>query len=123
MDGEGGVVGLHHGVRHLGAGHHGVGVHDPVRVLLTDLGDEECAHAGASAASQGVGELESLKTVTALGLLPHNVEDAVHQLGTLCVVALGPVVAGAALAKDKVVWPENYNSSYTLDAFRCISDI
>ena len=37
VDGQGGVVGLHHGVGHLGAGHHGVGVHDPVRVLLSDL--------------------------------------------------------------------------------------
>ena len=37
VDGEGGVVGLHHGVGHLGAGNHRVGVHDPVRVLLTDL--------------------------------------------------------------------------------------
>ena len=40
VDREGGVVGLHHGVGDLGAGHHGVGVHDPVRVLLSDLGDE-----------------------------------------------------------------------------------
>ena len=37
VDGEGGVVGLHHGVGDLGAGNHRVGVHDPVRVLLTDL--------------------------------------------------------------------------------------
>ena len=37
VDGEGGVVGLHHGVGHLGGGNDRVGVHDPVRVLLTDL--------------------------------------------------------------------------------------
>jgi hypothetical protein len=61
MYGEGGVVGLHHGVGHLGRGHHGVGVHDPVGVLLTDLGDEECAQAGAGAAPQRVGELETLQ--------------------------------------------------------------
>ncbi len=54
VDGEGGVVGLHHGVRHLGRGHHGVGVHDPVGVLLADLGDEEGAHAGSGAAAQRV---------------------------------------------------------------------
>ena len=68
-------------------------------------------------------ELEALKAVAALGLLPHHVEHAVHQLGALCVVALGPVVAGAALAKDKVVWPESNNFNYTLDTYRCISDI
>ena len=29
---------------HLGGGDHAVGVHDPVRVLLSDLGDEEGPH-------------------------------------------------------------------------------
>ena len=61
VDGQGGVVGLHHGVGHLGAGHHGVGVHDPVRILLPDLGDEERPHAGPGAAAQGVGQLETLR--------------------------------------------------------------
>merc|ERR1719339_12393 len=67
----------------------------------------ECAHAGASATAQGVGELEALKTVAALGLLPDHVQDAVHQLGTLCVVTLGPVVSRTRLTKDKVVRPED----------------
>ena len=44
VDGEGGVVGLHHGVRDLGGGDDRVGVHDPVRILLSDLGDEKCPH-------------------------------------------------------------------------------
>ena len=66
---------------HLGGGDHAVGVHDPVRVLLSDLGDEEGSHAGASASSQGVGQLESLQTVARLGLLPHNVQNRVNQLG------------------------------------------
>merc|ERR1719362_945774 len=66
-----------------------------------------CAHAGASATSQGVGELEALKAVAALGLLPHHVQDAVHQLCTFCVVTLGPVVARTRLTEDKVVGPED----------------
>ena len=37
---KGGIVRLHHRVGHLGAGHDAVGVHDPVRVLFSDLGDE-----------------------------------------------------------------------------------
>jgi len=49
MHGEGGVVGLHDGVGDLGRGEHGEGLHDPVGVLLPDLGDQQGAHAGASA--------------------------------------------------------------------------
>merc|ERR1719410_3333400 len=107
VDGESGVVGLHNGVRDLGAGHHGVGVHDPVRVLLPDLRDQKSSHAGASAAAKGVGELKALKAVAALALLANDVEHAVHQLRTLCVVALGPVVASPALSEDEVVRPED----------------
>jgi len=40
-----------------------------------------------------VGQLESLQAVTALGLLAQNLQHGVDQLGALCVVALGPVVA------------------------------
>ncbi len=36
MDGQGGVVGLHNGVRHLGGGDNRVGVHDSVGVLLSE---------------------------------------------------------------------------------------
>lgn len=51
-------------------------------------------------------QLESLEAVAALGLLPHDVQNRVDELGPLGVVALGPVVAGAALAKHKVIRPE-----------------
>ena len=80
VDGQGGVVRLHHGVRHLGGGDHAVGVHDPVRELLPDLGDEECSHAGASASTQGVSQLEALETVASFRLLPHHVQHGVNQL-------------------------------------------
>ena len=36
VDGQGGVVGLHNGVRHLGGGDNRVGVHDSVGVLLSE---------------------------------------------------------------------------------------
>ena len=39
----------------------------------------------------------TLKAVAALGLLSHNIQDRVDELGTLCVVTLGPVVACASL--------------------------
>ena len=45
VHGEGGVVWLNDGIGHLGRWHDGVCGHDTVRVLLTDLGDEECSHA------------------------------------------------------------------------------
>ena len=64
-----------------------------------------------------------LETVAALRLLPHHVQDAVHQLGPLhdsCdslydslvtaylgVVTLGPVVAGPRLAEHEVVGSED----------------
>ena len=54
------------------------GVHDSVGVLLSDLGDEEGAHAGASATAQGVGQLEALQAVAALSLLADNVQHGVH---------------------------------------------
>jgi len=56
---ECGVVGLHHGVRHFGRRHHAEGVHYTIRVLLANLADEQGAHARASAATQGVSELEA----------------------------------------------------------------
>merc|ERR1711934_511378 len=47
VDGEGSVVRLYGGVRPLGGRANGVGGHNSIGVLLTDLGDEEGAHAGA----------------------------------------------------------------------------
>merc|ERR1711970_393034 len=106
VDGEGGVVWLDNGVGHLGGWHDGEGEHDTVGVLLTDLGDEESSHTGAGATSEGVGQLEALEAIAGLGLLADDVEDGVDELGTLGVVALGPVVTGSSLAEDEVVWAE-----------------
>ena len=44
VNGESGVVGFHHSVGHLGGRHDAEGVHDAVRVLLTDLADEQRTH-------------------------------------------------------------------------------
>ena len=52
-------------------------------------------------------QLESLETVRALRLLPDNVKNGIHELSTLCVVTLGPVVAGSRLSKHKVVWSKD----------------
>jgi hypothetical protein len=50
-----------------------------------------------------VGDLETLETVRALGFATDDVEDLVNKLGTLGIVALGPVVAGTRLAGYKIV--------------------
>jgi len=83
MDREGGVVWLDNGVRDLGGWHDGEGGHDSVGVFLTDLGDEEGAHAGAGTTTEGVGDLETLEAVAAFSLLTDNVEDGVDELSTL----------------------------------------
>mmetsp|Transcript_11881 Transcript_11881/g.30750 ORF Transcript_11881/g.30750 Transcript_11881/m.30750 type:complete len:467 (-) Transcript_11881:15-1415(-) len=107
VDREHAVVRLDHGVRHLGRREDREGAHHAVGVLLTDLGDEQGAHARAGAATERVGHVEALEAVAALGLLAHDVEDGVDELGALGVVALGPVVARARLAEDKVVRAED----------------
>ncbi|EPY39693.1 hypothetical protein AGDE_04235 [Angomonas deanei] len=106
VDGEGGVVGLDDGIGHLGGGDDGEGHHDTVGVLLAELGDEQGTHTGTRTATHGVGQLEALEAVAALGLLAADVEDGVDELGTFGVVALGPVVTGTGLSKDEVVGAE-----------------
>jgi hypothetical protein len=48
VDREGGVVWLHDSVRHLGGGNDRVSGHDAIRVLFTDLGDQQSSHSRTS---------------------------------------------------------------------------
>ena len=116
VDGQGSVVGFHHCVGHFGGGDNTEGHHDPVGVLLADLRDEERAHPGPGAAPEGVSQLEPLQTVTALRLLADHVQHGVHQLCSLSVVSLGPVVPGAALSEDEVVGTEDLSEGTGSDA-------
>ena len=52
MKGQHRVVRLNDGVGDLGRRDDGIGRHDAIRILLTDLGDQKGAHAGAGAAAQ-----------------------------------------------------------------------
>jgi hypothetical protein len=75
VNGEGGVVWLDNGVRHLWGWHDREGKHHTIWVLLTDLGDQKCSHTGASATSEGVGQLEALEAIARFGLLTDNIEN------------------------------------------------
>ena len=69
------IVRLDYSVRYFRGGNNTESVHDPVRVLLSDLGDEEGSHARASTTSERVGQLESLQAVTALGLFAYAIKN------------------------------------------------
>merc|ERR1711918_297995 len=101
VDGEGSVVRLDDSVGHLWRWHDGEGEHHAVGVLLADLRDQECSHTSTSTATEGVAELEALEAVARLGLLAHDVENGIDELGTLSVVALCPVITSASLAEDE----------------------
>ena len=106
VDGQGRVVRLHHRVRHFGRRHHRVRVHYSIRVLLPDLGDEQRAHAGPSAAAEGMSQLETLQAVAVLAFLPHHVQHRVDQLRPLRVVPLRPIVPSPRLAEHEIVGAE-----------------
>ncbi|KAF1746836.1 hypothetical protein GCK72_023294 [Caenorhabditis remanei] len=52
MDGECGVVWLNDSVRHFWTRDHREGVHDTIRIFLTDFGDQKCSHSRTSTSSQ-----------------------------------------------------------------------
>jgi hypothetical protein len=105
--GQGGVVGFNDSVGHLRRGEDREGSHHPVRVFLTDLGDEKSTHTRTSTTTHRVGDLETLEAVTRFGFLADNVKNRVDELSTFGVVALGPVVTGSGLSKDEVVGAED----------------
>ena len=106
MHGEGSVVWLDDGIRHLWGWHNGVGNHLSVWVLFSDLGDKEGSHTGSSTTTERVGDLESLEAIATFSFLSDNIEDRVDEFGSLSVVTLGPVVTGSGLSEDEVVWSE-----------------
>mmetsp|Transcript_100284 Transcript_100284/g.288094 ORF Transcript_100284/g.288094 Transcript_100284/m.288094 type:complete len:229 (+) Transcript_100284:449-1135(+) len=111
-----GIVGLHHGVADFWRRDNAEGLHDPIRVLLANFRNQQCAHAGAGAAAERVAELEPLQAIASLGLLAHDIQDGVDQLGTLGVVTLRPVVASARLAEHEVVRAEQLTERPRADA-------
>ena len=75
MDGEGGVVWLNDGIRDLWGWHDRESAHLSVWVFLTDLGDEEGSHAGSSATSQRMGQLEALEAIARFSFFANDIKD------------------------------------------------
>jgi hypothetical protein len=115
MDGECGVVGLDNGVGDLGGWDDGEGGHHAIGEFLADLGDKESSHTGTGTSTEGVGDLETLEAVAALGLTTHDIENLVDEFGTLSVMALSPVVTGTGLTEDEVVGAEELAEGTSTD--------
>ena len=71
---------------HLGRGHNGERAHHTVGVFLADLRNQEGTHTRASATTERVGDLESLKAVASFRLLSDDIEHGVNELSTLSIV-------------------------------------
>mmetsp|Transcript_155898 Transcript_155898/g.498249 ORF Transcript_155898/g.498249 Transcript_155898/m.498249 type:complete len:309 (+) Transcript_155898:166-1092(+) len=111
-----GVVGFHHGVADLWRGDNAEGLHDPIRVLLANFRNQQCAHAGAGAAAEGMAQLETLQAIATLGLLADNIQDRIDQLGPLGVMSFRPIVTRAGLSKDEIVGAEKLTERTGSDA-------
>ena len=48
-----------------------------------------------------------MQAVTILGLLAHDVENGVDELGSLGIVTFRPIISGAGLAEDEIVGAED----------------
>lgn len=83
---------------YLGWWHHTESIHDAIWILFSDFADEQGAHARASASTQRMCELEALEAVAALCLLSYHIQDWVHELSSLSVMAFSPVITCSALA-------------------------
>jgi hypothetical protein len=115
VDGQSSIVWLNNGVGDLRGWDDREGRHHTVWELLADLGDEESAHASPSTTTEGVGDLETLEEVTALGLATNDIENLVNEFGALSVMALRPVIASARLAKHEVVGAEELTEGASTD--------
>mmetsp|Transcript_20232 Transcript_20232/g.46851 ORF Transcript_20232/g.46851 Transcript_20232/m.46851 type:complete len:400 (-) Transcript_20232:106-1305(-) len=119
VDGQSRIVGLNNSVRNFGGRNNTVSAHDTIRVLFTNLGNQESSHTRACSTSHGMCDLETLKHITSLSLLTHHLHDSIHKLGALRVVTLGPVVTSAALTEHKVVRAEKGSKSSRTNCIHC----
>jgi len=106
MNGEGGVVGFNDGIRNFGGGNDGEGFHDSIGVFFSDFGDQKSSHTRSSTTSEGVGDLESLKTITSFSFFSDDIENGVDEFSTFGVVTFGPIVTSSGLSENEVIRSE-----------------
>merc|ERR1719424_113414 len=116
MEREHSVVWLHNCVGHFGRRDNRECLHNSVRILLTNLGNEQSAHACAGTTTEGVAKLEALEAVASFSLLTHNVQDGVDQLSPFGIMPFCPIIAGPGLAKYEVVRAEKLTKRSSANA-------
>jgi hypothetical protein len=106
MNGQGSVIWLDNSVGDLWRWNNRKSGHHAVREFFANFGNEKSSHTSSSTTSKRVGDLETLEAITSFCLTTNNVKNLVNQLGTLSVMALGPVVSSTGLSKHKVIRAE-----------------
>merc|ERR1719428_1570856 len=100
------IVRLHNCIRDFWRRDNRERLHDTIRILLTDFGNQQGAHACTRSTSKRMAELKTLKAVTSLSLFADDIEHRVDEFSALCIMSFGPVVACASLAKHEVIRAE-----------------
>ncbi len=95
--GQDGVVRLHHGRGHLRSGIHGELQLGLLAVVDREALHEEGGETGPGATAKGVEDQEALESGALLRLLPHLLQDHVHDLLADGVVSAGVVIGRVLL--------------------------
>jgi len=119
MDREGSVIRFNNGIRDLGGWEDRESFHDSVGIFLSDLRDKEGTHTRSSTTTEGVGDLETLETITTFSFFSDNVEDGVNKFSTFGVMTFGPVVTGTSLTENEVIGSEELTEWSSSDRVHC----
>merc|ERR1719384_815255 len=76
---------------------------DSIRIIISDLQQQQCSHAGSSSSSNRLSQLEALWTVTSLSLTSNNIDCFVNQFSTFGVMSLGPIVTSTRCTKAHII--------------------
>lgn len=104
--GQDGVVGLNDGCRHLGCGVDGEFQFGLLAIIDRQTLHQQRGEAGASTATEGVEDEETLQTSALIGQLADTVQHQINDLLANGVVATSVVVGGIFLASDQLLGVE-----------------
>jgi len=74
MYGKCGVIWFDNGIGDFWGWEYGESFHDSVWVFFSDLGDKESSHTRSGTTTKGVGDLETLETITSFSFFSDNIE-------------------------------------------------